>query len=133
MGFFLKAREQGANLVGIPMHILVYDDDIVLISTSQEELRYHLDRPGNFCIRCTPTVNLGKTKAMIFHTSRRVRNSTTLTTAEGQVEVVESHVYLDITFASRPRRFTMTCAAIKRLTRGYATLAMLERRYHTHF
>ena len=79
-------------------------------------------------------VNLGKTKVMIFHTSSAVRSAATFTAAGGQVDVVTSYVYLGVTFTSLPGPFTMRQAATDRLTRGYAALAMLERRCHqAHF
>ena len=90
---------------------MLYADDIVLISESQEGLQCHLGALDEFCMQRGMTVNLGKTKAMIFHTSRGVRHSTIFTAAGGRVEVVESYVYLGVTFASPPGRFTMARAA----------------------
>jgi len=125
--YVLRAGGQGADLAGTPVHIMPYADDIVLISKSQEGLQCHLGALDEFCMQRGMTVNLGKTKVMIFHTSRGVRHSTAFTVAGGRVEVVESYVYLGVTFASPPGRFTMAQAARDRLTTGYAALAMLEK------
>ena len=48
--------------------------------------------------------------------------------------MVTSYIYLGATFTGRQGPFSMAQAATNRLTRGYATLAMLERRCHqAHF
>ena len=113
---------------------MLYAHDIVLVSESQEGLQQHLLSLHDFCTQRGLTVNLGKTKVMIFHTSTLVRRQSIFTLAGGQVEVVDSYVYLGITFASPPRRVTMAQAARDRLTRGYAALALLERQCHqAHF
>ena len=124
----------GVDLSGTQVHIMLYADDIVLISESQEGLQQHLLSLDAFCTQRGLTVNLGKTKVMIFHTSAPVRRHAVFTLAGGQVAVVDSYVYLGITFASPPGRFTMAQAAKDRLTRGYAALALLERQCHqAHF
>ena len=106
---------------------MLYADDIILVSESQEGLQLHLQGLDDFCTQKGLSVNLGKTKAMIFHTSGQIRRQAIFTLAGGQVEVVDSYVYLGITFASTAGRFSMIRAATDRLTRGYAAPAMLER------
>ena len=132
--YILRAGGAGADLAGTPVHILLYADDIVLISESPEGLQRHLDALDEFCTHRGLTVNLGKTKVMIFHTSPAVRSTATFTAAGGAIEVVTSYVYLGVTFVSLPGLFSMHQAATDRLTRGYAALATLERRCHqAHF
>lgn len=59
---------------------------------------------------------------------------TVITYRRSQVEVTPSYVYLGITFSSTGGRFSMRQAAHDRLTRGYASLALLERQCHqSHF
>ena len=121
-------------MAGTPVHIMLYVDDIVLISESPEGLQSHLSALDEFCVHRGLTVNLGKTKVMIFHTSRSVQRAATFTASGGLVEVVTSYVYLGVTFTSRQGPFSMAQAATDRLTRGYSALAMLERRCHqAHF
>ena len=119
--YVLRAGGQSVDIAGTPIHLMLYADYIVLISESQEGLQCHLGALDEFCMQCGMTLNRGKTKAMIFHTSRGVRHNTIFTRA---------YVYLGVTFASPPERFTMARVATDSLTRGYATLAMLERRCH---
>ena len=121
-------------MVDTLVHILLYASDIVLILGSPEGLKSHLDAFDEFNTHRGLTMNLGKTKAMIFHTSAQVRQQTTLTLASGQVEIVGSYVYLGVTFTATQGRFSMTQAARDRLTRGYAALGALERQCHqAHF
>lgn len=113
---------------------MLYADDIVLVSESPGGLQQHLHALDDFCTQRGLTVNLGKTKVMVFHTSRQGRSQLTFTLAGCQVEVVTSYVYLGVTFSAAATRFTMGSAARARLTRGYAALAMLERQCHqAHF
>ncbi|MCO5600752.1 hypothetical protein L7F22_054867 [Adiantum nelumboides] len=124
----------GVDLADTPVHIMLYADDIVLVSESHEGLQRHLWILDDFCTRRGLTVILGKTKVLIFHASRQVRSRATFTLAGGRVEVTDSYVYLGTTFTATTRRFSMASAARDRITRGYATLAMLERRCHqAHF
>ena len=124
----------GISLSGTTVCVLLYADDIILVSDTQEGLQQHLLALDEFCAQKGLTVNLGKTKAMIFHTSAQVRQQTTFTLANGQVEIVGSYVYLGVTFTATQGRFSMTQAARDRLTRGYAALGALERQCHqAHF
>ncbi|MCO5571119.1 hypothetical protein L7F22_024851 [Adiantum nelumboides] len=106
----------GVDLAGTHIHIMLYADDIVLVSESQEGLQRHLQILDDFCTRRGLTVNLGKTKVLIFHTSRQVRSSATFTLAGGRVEVTDSYVYLGTTFTATTRRFSMASAARDRIT-----------------
>ena len=81
---------------------MLYADDIVLISESPEGLQSHLRALDDFCAQRGLSVNLGKTKVMIFHTSSAVRSAATFTATGGQIDVVTSYVYLGVTFTSLP-------------------------------
>ncbi|MCO5614288.1 hypothetical protein L7F22_068566 [Adiantum nelumboides] len=61
----------GVNLARTPVHITLYADDIVLVSESQEGLQQHFQILDDFCTRRGLIVNLGKTKVLIFYTSRQ--------------------------------------------------------------
>jgi len=104
----------GASLQGFMVALMLYADDIV---DSQEGLQRHMDALGEFYIERGLTVNLGKTKVMIFHTSRRVMQYTVITFKDSQVEVTSSYVYLGITFTSTCACFSMRQASQDRLTR----------------
>ncbi|MCO5550606.1 hypothetical protein L7F22_004094 [Adiantum nelumboides] len=87
--YILRAGGAGSDLAGTPVHIMLYADDIILLSETQEGLACHLRALDYFCIHRGLTLNLGKTKAMIFHTFRTVRSRAILMAAGGQIEVVD--------------------------------------------
>ena len=60
----------GASLAGVLIPILMYADDIVLISDSPEGLQCHLDALQSFCADKDLIVNLGKNKVMVFNTTQ---------------------------------------------------------------
>ena len=77
-------------------------------------------------------VNLGKTKVMIFNTSRPAMHREQFLFTGDPVEIVDSYTYLGIVFSGPV--FTMRPAMQARISRGFATLARLERQcYHSHF
>ncbi|MCO5609097.1 hypothetical protein L7F22_063319 [Adiantum nelumboides] len=100
----------GADLSGTQVHIMLYADDIVLLAESQEDLQLHIQALSSFCTQRGVTVNLGKTKVLIFHTSGIVRRRSAFPFGTSQIEVVESYVYLGITFTARAGRFSMAQA-----------------------
>ena len=57
----------GGSLVGVLIPLLLYADDVVLIVDSLEGLQRHLDALQAFCEDRDLTVNLGKTKVMVFN------------------------------------------------------------------
>ena len=77
----------GVDQAGTSVHIMLYADDIILISESQVGLQQHLHALDDFCTQRGLTVYLGKTKVMIFHTSAPIRRQSIFTLAGDQVEV----------------------------------------------
>lgn len=125
---------EGALLSGSLISTLLYADDVVLISSSIEGLQAHLDALHRFCQDRGLTVNLGKTKVMVFNTSDRMYATGDFRVIyDGQpVELVKEYTYLGVVF--RGPRFTMTYAARDRISKGYASLALLERQCaQSHF
>ena len=132
--FIIRKGGSGVELGGTQVHILLYADNIVLLSESEQGLQSHLNALDDFCAQRGLVVNLGKTKVLIFHTSAQFRTKCNLMLSNKQVEVVGSYVYLGITFTARVGKFSMTQAAKDRLTKGYASLSLLERQCHqAHF
>ena len=87
--------------------ILLYVDDIVFLFESEHDLQRHLSALDDFCTQCGLILNLGKTKVLIFHTSAQVRTKCHLTISHTPIEVVESYIYLKITFNARSGKFSM--------------------------
>ena len=79
------------------MYILLYADDTIILAESEEELQKALDSAGLYCDRWHLTVNLSKTKIVIF-SKGKIKNHREFTFKGRPVEVVSLYVYLGTTF-----------------------------------
>ncbi|MCO5594811.1 hypothetical protein L7F22_048845 [Adiantum nelumboides] len=115
--------DAGSSLAGVMIPLLLYADDVVMISDTQEGLQRQLDALQRFCADRDLTVNLGKTKVI---TQAWVTRTDHQFTFRGEmVEQVQSYVYLGVTFTSP--RFSLKQATDARLDKGFAALGRLER------
>ena len=64
-----KRGDREAQLAGTWIPLLLYLDDIVLISDSLEGMQRHLDALHIFALDSGMSVNLDKTKVMVFNTT----------------------------------------------------------------
>ncbi|MCO5573659.1 hypothetical protein L7F22_027431 [Adiantum nelumboides] len=62
--------DAGSSLAGVMIPLLMYADDVVLISDSPEGLQRQLDALQRFCADKDLIVNLGKTKVIMFNTTQ---------------------------------------------------------------
>ena len=77
----------GACLAAIAIQILLYVHDIVLISDSPEGQQRHLNALKLFCTDKGLSINMDKTKVMVFNT-----NQTWVTRSEPEVFLGEDKV-----------------------------------------
>ena len=77
---------------------LLYADDIVLISNSAEGLQRAMNKLGNFCQVWNLTVNISKTKVIVFNKSGRILKGFAFNFQQTNVEVVQEYKYLGIVF-----------------------------------
>ncbi|MCO5606114.1 hypothetical protein L7F22_060301 [Adiantum nelumboides] len=119
--------DAGSSLARVMIPLLLYADDVVLISDFPEGLQRQLDALQRFCADRDLTLNLGKTKVMVFNTTQAwvTRAEHQFTFRGEMVEQVRSYVYLGVTFTGP--RFSLKQAADARLDRGFAALGRLER------
>ena len=64
-----RGGDRGAKLGETWISLLLYADDIVLISDSPEGMQQHLDALHTFVSDSSLSVNLGKKKVMVFNTT----------------------------------------------------------------
>jgi hypothetical protein len=76
--------------------LLLYADDLVLISTTQSGLQRLMDRLARFCEDRRLTVNIEKTKTLVF--GARTSLKTPITLKGMPIEQVESFKYLGLVF-----------------------------------
>jgi uncharacterized protein YmfQ (DUF2313 family) len=72
---------------------LMYADDIVLLSDSKDGLQKRIDELHEFCNKWCLTVNLTKTKIVIFNRSGKLSNNNLLYNDQ-TIECVKSYKYL---------------------------------------
>ena len=77
---------------------LMYADDIVLLSNSSAGLQNLLNKFNSFCVRWDLTVNIDKTKIIIFNKSGKVLKNYKFMYNECKIELVNEYKYLGIIF-----------------------------------
>ena len=80
--------------------MLLFADDLVLISKTPDGLQALLDKLYNYCIEWQLNVNLNKTKIVVF--SKRIsKQDCVFLYGIDTIEIVESYVYLGILFSRK--------------------------------
>ena len=86
---------ESPKLDSTPVNCLLYADDIVIISTSQEGLQNSMNKLNMYCKSWDLKVNTEKTKAMVF--SKRKEKTYTNVTYEGKsIQTVDTYRYLGV-------------------------------------
>ena len=97
-GIYIDEHTQvmdGCLLHQVLISILLFADDIVLLASSPEGLQRQLDALALFCDIRKLTVNLGKTKVMIFNGMKKTSNFRFLFKGE-EVEITSTYTYLGV-------------------------------------
>lgn len=83
------------------MHVLAYADDMVILADSPTQLQKKLDALHEYCSINGLTVNVSKTKILIFHHQHKsTLSGTTFLYGKNEVEVVMAFTYLGVTFCT---------------------------------
>jgi hypothetical protein len=77
------------------------------------------------------TVNLGKTKVMIFNGSKKVLLDHHFLFRKGEIQITSSYTYLWVQFSGP--HFSLRCALHPHVNEGYGSLAALERQCFQHY
>ena len=92
-----KTDGEGVHLTGYVVKLLLFVDDLILISQTTHGLREHFKALLHFYQEVGMQVNISKTKIMIFSLSRKGKPTTFL--FEGiPLEIVKEYKYLGIDF-----------------------------------
>jgi hypothetical protein len=119
----------GCVLHQVLIYILLFADDVVLLSSSLEGLQRQLDALSLFCDLGQLTVNLGKTKVMIFNGLKKTSNFHFLFKGE-EIEITNTYTYLGVQFSGS--RFSLRLTLQPQINKGYGSLALLERQCFRH-
>ena len=78
------------------MHCLLYADDLVIFSRSAKSLQIILNKLESFCENADLSVNLDKTKIMIFNNCGKTLNNYLFRYGVHELENVKSYKYLGL-------------------------------------
>jgi hypothetical protein len=95
-----KAKVEGFRLHSLVVHILMYADDMVIVAPSPETLQMKLKVAANFLSERGLSVNMGKTKVVVFGRSGRRSRKNKFYWMDQLIEIVSTYTYLGVTFSS---------------------------------
>ena len=81
----------------LKLYTLLYADDTIIMAESADELQKALDALYNYCKDWDLTINISKTKIMIFSRGK-VRKYPNFYLNKEEIEVVENYTYLGVVF-----------------------------------
>lgn len=87
------------SLHNVKLNCLMFADDLVIFSETHTGLQSALNNLADYCDKWHLTVNLNKTKIMIFNSTGRLLRRYHFTFHGNQIEVVDSYCYLGIIFS----------------------------------
>lgn len=90
----------GVNLDQICIYLILFADDLILLSETPQGLQSHLDLLYDYCRRWKLTVNINKTKIIVFRKRGRLHENEQWTYSGDNIEVVDSFNYLGFTVSS---------------------------------
>ena len=96
----MNSGVQGIVTDLIHLFVLLYADDIILMATSAEDLQKALNTLANYCLRWKLTVNVNKTKIIIFRVGGRLPLNIRFTYNGIEIEIVSEYSYLGILFTA---------------------------------
>ena len=76
---------------------MLYADDTILLAESPEDLQKGLDAAFDYCRRWHLTVNIDKTKTVVF-SKGKLRNKPQFKFGEASIETIEEYLYLGVNF-----------------------------------
>lgn len=86
----------GVNVANTNVKVLLYADDIVILSDSPNGLQEMIDCLHRYCLTWSLRVNLDKSKIMIFRTGPRVSKNLRWQFGDEPVDIVNNYKYLGV-------------------------------------
>lgn len=90
------ALDGGVNIARWQIKILMYADDVVILSDTPQKLQQMINQLANYCQHWNLSVNLDKSKVMIFGSGGRRARNEKWTFMDTPLEIVKSYLYLGI-------------------------------------
>ena len=86
----------GLTVAGVSIKILLYADDIVILSDSPVGLQKMIDCLHNYCKQWCLTVNLNKSKIIVFRNGPRLSKNLNWHYGAQNIDIVNSYMYLGV-------------------------------------
>ena len=87
----------GVNVAGVNIKVLLYADDLVLLADLPEMLQSMIDAFSTYCKTWSLTVNLLKSKILVFRKGSRLSSNVNWSYDGEQIDIVNNYKYLGIT------------------------------------
>ncbi len=97
--FYLKGVD-GIDIGMIKLLLLLYADDIVIFAESAESLQHGLNVLDDYCQKWKLTVNIDKTKIMVFRKGGMLPKQLKFFYNDYELEIESQFSYLGIVFSS---------------------------------
>ena len=104
----LKSLQKGIMIDNYNLALLMYADDIVVISESESDMQVMLDHICNWCSKWKILVNTVKSKVVHFRKNSQARSEFEFTLGEHVLNYVENYKYLGVVL-NEFLDFTVTC------------------------
>ena len=87
----LKDLNLGISLGDMHIYILMYADDIVLLSENEQKLQTILDHVNTWCCKWQMKVNPDKTKVVHFRNERETRTRAGFKIGDSEIDLVDGY------------------------------------------
>jgi hypothetical protein len=91
----------GLYIDDVNIRVLLYADDIVIVADEPKSLQTMIMNLEKYCNNWNMSVNMNKSKIMVFRKGGRIRSDEHWTFNGTQVEIVKSYVYLGVIFTPK--------------------------------
>ena len=96
----IQKGAEGIDIGMLKLYLLLYADDIVIFSNTSEGLQKGLDILSDYCQKWKLTVNIDKTKVMVFRKGGILPRNLSFTFQGNMIEIVNKFIYLGISFST---------------------------------
>lgn len=86
----------GVTVAGVTVKVLLYADDIVILSNSPSGLQNMINSLQSYCNMWSLKVNLSKSKVMVFRKGPRISKNLKWTYGDEDIQIVNSYMYLGV-------------------------------------
>ena len=95
---FINSGLEGIDINMFKVFLLLYADDIIIFSNTAEELQQSLDLLLEYCNKWKLTINVSKTKVMVFRKGGMLPQNMTFYYNGQKLEIVKEFKYLGLVF-----------------------------------